>query len=202
MVSHVGRCRAIGDTLIKVTSAWTAGNAEEAQINRNMINIEEKSADDIEDEIIREIVTSPLPDARIREDLISFVRTLDASAGGVKRVASNIMLIIDYPLPQKYAKIVDLAAGLVSDLFKHMEKAIQNIMRGKMIENLVDKVDELENQMDAYYSDLKQGYYEIESSFQSAAALIILDHVVRDLEFCLDIGENAINLLAGLTYRR
>jgi len=202
MKNHVGRCRAIGDTLIKVTDAWKNGNKEEATIHKDLIDVEEASADDLEDEIIKEVATTNLPDAKIKEGLINFVRTLDDSGGGAKRVASNILLIMNYPLPQKYSKIVDDVSRLISKMFKLMEKAVLNIDNSPMIEAIADDIDVLENKMDQYYAELKKGYFAIETSFQSTAAMIILDHVIRDLEFCFDIGENAINLLAGLTYRR
>jgi len=202
MKNHVGRCRAIGDTLIKVTDAWKNGNKEEATIHKDLIDVEESSADDLEDEIIKEVAVANLPDKKLKEGLINFIRTLDDSAGGGKRVASNILLIIEYPLPQRYGKMVDEVAKLISRMFKLMEKAVLSLDNSQKIEDIAAEIGKLEHKMDGYYANLKKGYFAIEQSFQSTAALIILDHVVRDLEFCMDIGENAINLLAGLTFRR
>ena len=56
--------------------------------------------------------------------------------------------------------------------------------------------------MDDLYAQFKTGYFEIEKAFNSTAAMIILDHAIRDIEECADRAEDAIELLAELVKRR
>ncbi|MHA2275476.1 MAG: DUF47 family protein, partial [Candidatus Kariarchaeaceae archaeon] len=99
---HSGRCKAVAYTFGKISDAWYTGKQEEANTNRAKIHAEEKSADHIEQELIHEVAKSELPDSKMKEELIYFVRLLDSAAGSAKRSASNMVLLLDYPLPKKY----------------------------------------------------------------------------------------------------
>ncbi|MHA2251102.1 MAG: DUF47 family protein, partial [Candidatus Kariarchaeaceae archaeon] len=167
-----------------------------------IIHTEEKSADNLEMELIKEVAKSELPDSKLKEDLIAFVRMLDSAAGGAKRSATNMLLLVNYPLPEKFANIIDEASKVVGTIFEEIEQAVLNLKDVDSVIKTSRKVDKLEDRMDTLYSNLKEGYFEIEKSFQSSAALIILDHVCRDLEFSADKAEDAIEILAELVQRR
>lgn len=202
MEKHVGRCKAVGHTLGKIATEWSQGETEKVKINKEVIHTEEKSADNLEKELIKEVTKSEFSNDKLKEDLIKFVRMVDTSAGGAKRAATNMLLLVDYPLPDKYAKILDDAAHVIAEIFVEIEKAINNIKDVEFIKQSTLVIDKLEDDMDDYYSQLKKGYFEIEQSFGSAAALIILDHVARDLEHCADMGEDASEILLELVQRR
>jgi predicted phosphate transport protein (TIGR00153 family) len=200
--SHVGRCKAVGHTLGKIADDWYQGETESAKINKRVIETEEKSADHLERQIIKEVGKSAIPGDTMKEDLINFVRLLDTAAGGAKRAGLNILLLMDYPLPEKYAQIFAESSKLVSQIFAKIEGAISQLDNTETIRQITQEVDKLEDQMDGNYSQLKTGYFEIEKSFESAAALIILDHIARDFEYAADMGEDAMDLLLELVQRR
>lgn len=200
--SHVGRCKAVGHTLGKIAQDWYEEESEAAKINKRMIETEEKSADHLEREIIKEVGKSTIPGDSMKEDLIHFVRLLDTAAGGAKRAGLNILLLIDYPLPEKYAQIIANSSKTISQIFEKIEGAISHLDNVETIRTITKEVDKLEDEMDTFYSKLKGGYFEIEQSFSSAAALIILDHIARDLEYAADMGEDAMDLLLELVQRR
>ena len=202
LVDHAGRCKAISHTLRKICEEWSAGETEAALINKEKIHSEEKSADIIEMEFILEVAQSELPETKLKEDLIAFVRMLDLSAGSAKRSATNMLLLSDYPLPEKFAKLIKQGSKIIFEMFTVIEKAVKKIRDVDFVISKARKVDELEDQMDVIYSQLKAGYFEIEKVFRSSAALVILDHVVRDLESCADKGEDAIEILAELVQRK
>ena len=103
---HSGRCKAVAHTFGKISDAWYSGKVQDAKTNKAKIHAEEKSADNIERDLIHEVAKSGLPDTKMKEELINFVRLLDAAAGSAKRSATNMVLLIDYPLPKKYSKLL------------------------------------------------------------------------------------------------
>ncbi len=199
---HSGRCKAVGHTLGKIAKAWSQGKEEAARINKEIIHTEEKSADNLELELIKEVAKSELPDTKLKEDLVAFVRMLDSAAGSAKRSATNMFLLLNYPLPEKYSKMIDEASKIIATIFEKIEKAIRKMENVEFVLKTSREIDQLEHKIDQIYASLKEGYFEIEDSFQSGAALIILDHVCRDLEGTADKTEDAIQLLAELVQRR
>ncbi|MDH5400991.1 MAG: DUF47 family protein [Candidatus Heimdallarchaeota archaeon] len=199
---HAGRCKAVGYTLQKIIKSWLDGKEEELAINKEIIHSEEKSADNLEKQLVVEVAKSELPDNKFQEDLLNFVRMLDSSAGGAKRAATNILLLMKYPLPDRYGEIVIKAGEVIVEMFTLIEKAVKNIHKSPDVIELGMQVDKLEDKMDSYYKQLKESYFEIEKSFNSSAALIILDHVCRDLEYSADTGEDAMDILVELVQRK
>jgi uncharacterized protein Yka (UPF0111/DUF47 family) len=199
---HAGRCKAVGHTLGKISTAWSQGKEEAAKINKEIIHQEEKSADNLEAELIKEVAKSELPDTKLKEELITFVRMLDSAAGSAKRSATNMLLLLNYPLPTQYSALIDEASKIIATIFEDIEQAVLNLDDVELVIKKSRKIDKLEHTVDGIYSDLKQGYFTIEESFQSSAALIILDHVCRDLEGCADKGEDAIDILAEIVQRK
>ena len=204
MQEHSGRCKAVAHTFGKISDAWYAGKVQEAKTNKAKIHAEEKSADNIELELIHEVAKSELPDTKMKEELISFVRLLDAAAGSAKRSATNMVLLIDYPLPKKYSKLLKEGTDVIAVIFDEMDKAVNSIRNGdsETIISIARAIDKYEDKMDDLYRDFKIGYFEIEKAFNSTAAMIILDHAIRDIEECADRAEDAIELLAELVQRR
>jgi uncharacterized protein Yka (UPF0111/DUF47 family) len=199
---HAGRCKAVGHTLGKISTSWSQGKEEAAKINKEIIHQEEKSADNLEAELIKEVAKSELPDTKLKEELITFVRMLDSAAGSAKRSATNMLLLLNYPLPTQYSALIDEASKIIATIFEDIEQAVLNLDDVELVIKKSRKIDKLEHTVDGIYSDLKQGYFTIEESFQSSAALIILDHVCRDLEGCADKGEDAIDILAEIVQRK
>lgn len=201
---HSGRCKAVAHTFGKISDAWYAGKIEEAKTNKVKIHSQEKSADHIEIELIHEVAKSELPDTKMKEELIHFVRLLDAAAGSAKRSASNMVLLLDYPLPEKYAKLLNEGTGVIATIFEEMDSAVKSITKGDsdFINSIARSIDKHEDKMDDLYAEFKIGYFEIEKLFNSTAAMIILDHAIRDIEECADRAEDAIELLAELVQRR
>ncbi|MHA2402658.1 MAG: DUF47 family protein, partial [Candidatus Kariarchaeaceae archaeon] len=199
---HAGRCKAVGHTLGKISTSWSQGKEEAARINKELIHQEEKSADNLEAELIKEVAKSELPDTKLKEELITFVRILDSAAGSAKRSATNMLLLLNYPLPEQYSALIDEASKIIATIFEDIEQAVLNLDDVELVVKKSRKIDKLEHTVDGIYSDLKEGYFTIEKSFQSSAALIILDHVCRDLEGCADKGEDAIEILAEIVQRK
>ncbi|MHA2275477.1 MAG: hypothetical protein ACXAC2_06910, partial [Candidatus Kariarchaeaceae archaeon] len=85
-----------------------------------------------------------------------------------------------------------------------MDKAVNSIPNGdaEYINSIARSIDKHEDKMDNLYAEFKIGYFEIEKVFNSTAAMIILDHAIRDIEECADRAEDAIELLAELIQRR
>lgn len=199
---HAGRCKAVGHTLGKISKSWSQGKEEAARINKEIIHQEEKSADNLEAELIKEVAKSELPDTKLKEQLIAFVKMLDSAAGSAKRSATNMLLLLNYPLPGQYSAMIDEASKIIAMIFEDIEQAVLNLDDIELVIRKSRKIDKLEHTVDGIYSDLKEGYFTIEESFQSSAALIILDHVCRDLEGCADKGEDAIEILAEIVQRK
>lgn len=201
---HSGRCKAVAHTFGKISDAWYSGKVEEAKTNKAKIHSEEKSADHIQQELIHEVVKSELPDTKMKEELIQFVRLLDSAAGSAKRSASNMVLLLDHPLPEKYSKLLQEGTEVISLIFDQMDNAVKAITNGDVeyIDSISRLIDKHEDKMDDLYAEFKVGYFEIEQVFNSTAAMIILDHAIRDIEECADRAEDAIELLAELVQRR
>lgn len=201
MMEHAGRCKAVGRTFQEVGKMIATGNKGEISEKLAIIKTEEKSADHIVVQITKQVALSNLPD-EMSEELLSFIRTLDRAAGAAKRSVTNLYLIKDYSLPLKYAEKVEEASNIINDIFIRMEVALKNLNDMTTITSNCNEIDNLESKMDLIYQDLKNGYFEIEKSFKSAAALIILDHAFRDLESSADFGEDAAELLISLVSRK
>lgn len=204
MQEHSGRCKAVAHTFGKISDAWYSGKIQEAKTNKAKIHAEEKSADHIERDLIHEVAKSELPDTKMKEELINFVRLLDAAAGSAKRSATNMVLLIDYPLPQKYSNMLKEGTDVIASIFNEMDIAVRSIPNGDAdkIISISRAIDKYEGKMDTLYAEFKIGYFEIEKTFNSTAAMIILDHAIRDIEECADRAEDAIELLAELIQRR
>lgn len=199
---HSGRCKAVSNTLTKVIDNWILGKSEELKINKEKIHAEEKSADNIEYELIFEVSKSEIPNDKMKEDLIQFVRLVDSCAGSAKRAATNITLLGNHVLPEKYASMIKESGEIIAEIFDQIVTAIAHIQEPDKVEDLSRVVGSLENKMDHIYSKLKSGYFEMEEALKSAAALLILDHITRDLEECTDKAEDSLELLAELVRRR
>lgn len=204
MQEHSGRCKAVAHTFGKISDAWYSGKTEEAMTNKAKIHSEEKSADHIERDLVHEVVKSELKDTKMKEELIHFVRLLDSAAGSAKRSATNMVLLLDYPLPEKYANLLKEGTDVIAAIFDEMDKAVNSITSGdpSYINSISRSIDKHEDKMDDLYAEFKVGYFEIEKTFNSTAAMIILDHAIRDIEECADRAEDAIELLADLVQRR
>ncbi len=204
MQEHSGRCKAVAHTFGKISDAWYSGKIQEAKTNKAKIHAEEKSADNIELELIHEVAKSELPDTKMKEELINFVRLLDAAAGSAKRSATNMVLLLDYPLPKKYSTMLKEGTDVIASIFNEMDTAVKSIPNGdaEKIISISRAIDKYEDKMDNLYAEFKIGYFEIEKAFNSTAAMIILDHAIRDIEECADRAEDAIELLAELIQRR
>jgi uncharacterized protein Yka (UPF0111/DUF47 family) len=113
-----------------------------------------------------------------------------------------MLLLLNYPLPEQYSALIDEASKIIATIFEDIEQAVLNLDDVELVVKKSRKIDKLEHTVDGIYSDLKEGYFTIEKSFQSSAALIILDHVCRDLEGCADKGEDAIEILAEIVQRK
>ena len=198
---HAGRCKAVGNTLGKLSAEWLSGAKDAALINKQKIHTEEKSADNIEADLILEVAKSGLPDTKMKEDLINFVRMLDSAAGAAKRAATNMILLLDHPLPPQHGEIVRQMCEVLEKIFEKVEDAVISIDDVQKVISIRREIDLLEDDVDRFYEQLKEGYFEIEKTFSSAAALIILDHVSRDLEASADKSEDAADLLSELVQR-
>ena len=197
MTQHAFRCLNVGETLSRVADLWLKRQAEPAQTTVAMIESEEKSADDIAEKIFEELAKSEIP-PKLRDEIMTFVELLDKAAGAAKRSAKNMSLLIDYSLPQKYGDLVMDSCEIIKNIFEEMVKTLKNLNDVDFVREQDRLISDLENKMDKIYLELKKGYFEIEKAFQSAAALIILDHVVRDLEGSTDLAEDAADLLLNI----
>jgi predicted phosphate transport protein (TIGR00153 family) len=191
---HSGRCKAVAHTFGKISDAWYNGKTDEAKTNKAKIHSEEKSADHIERELIHEVAKSELPDTKMKEELIYFVRLLDSAAGSAKRSATNMVLLLDHPLPEKYSKLLKEGTDVIAVIFDEIDKAVNSVTNGdpELINSISRSIDKHEDKMDDLYAQFKVGYFEIEKAFNSTAAMIILDHAIRDIEECADRAEDAI----------
>ncbi len=197
MIQHSYRCLNVGETLKRIADLWLKRQAGPAQTTVAMIESEEKSADNIAEKIFEELALSEIP-PKLKDEIMGFVELLDKSAGAAKRSAKNMSLLIDYSLPQKYGEMILESCGIISQIFDEMVKTLKSLNNVEFVRNQDRLISDLENKMDKIYLDLKKGYFEIEKAFQSAAALIILDHVVRDLEASTDLAEDAADLLLNI----
>lgn len=201
LVEHAGRCRAVGKSFYEVGQMIVSGNKNDLSSKVAIIRSEERSADEVEAKISIEVAKSNLP-THLSEDLLLFVRALDRSAGASKRAVINLEIISDYDLPEVFAKKIGESTKIIREIFKKLEKALLNLTNSEKVFKICREVNSLETKIDNIYIDLKKGYFQIESVFNSSAALIILDHAFRDLEAAADFGEDAAELLTTLVARR
>lgn len=201
LVEHAGRCKAVGKSFAEVGKMIATGNKTELPAKVAIITTQERSADDVEANINTEVATSNIP-TKLGEELLTFVRNLDRSAGAVKRAVINLALIYEYTLPEKYGKKIEEATIIIQEIFMEMEKALTDISELNVVKEVCTNVNALETKIDKIYIYLKQGYFEIEKTFQSPAALLILDHSFRDLEASADFAEDAADQLLTLVSRR
>ncbi len=201
MVAHAGRCRAVGVAFARVADAWFSKNKEEMDTAVALIHTEEKSADNLELDVIRELSRGSLP-REIREQLIQVTSKLDLSAGGAKRASKNMSSLIEHPLPEPHSSAVASACKILDKIFKSMEHALKNLSDSEIVLTTVKKVNALEHEVDEVYAELKRGYFDIEKTFKSAAALLILDHVARDIEIAADRAKEAAQVLFMLCHTR
>ena len=194
LINHSVHCVNVGETLTRISLLWTKRQGASAETSVALIETEEKSADSIEQEVILELVSAELP-LKLKEEFLNFVQLLDKSAGGAKRAGKNMSLLLDFPLPTQYAEILIHECELIKESFELIKSALENLNDEDFVRKKVLRVSELESQMDKYYLEMKRGYFDLEKSFNSAAALLILDHVTRDLELAADLSEDAADIL-------
>ncbi len=201
MLEHAGRCKAVGKSFYEASIMLASGNKTDLKSRVKIIKTEERSADEVEAKLNLEVAKSNIP-SKLAEELVLFVRTLDRAAGASKRAVTNLELISDYKLPTAYTSKIEKSAEIIKKLFEEMEKGIKNINDIDKVKKHCQVVNDYESEIDRNYTDLKQGYFEIERAFNSSAALIILDHAFRDLEAAADFGEDAADRLLALVSRR
>ncbi len=201
LLEHAGRCKSVGKSFGEVGSLIAQGNYSELSSKVAIITTQERSADDVEERLNREIALSNLP-TKLGEEIQLFVRNLDRAAGAAKRSVINLELISNFKIPIKYATIIEDATKIIENIFVHMEHGLENIHDLDVVKEVYLKVNELETKVDKIYIELKRGYLEIEQVFNSAAALLILDHAFRDLEASADFAEDASDILLTLVSRR
>ncbi len=200
MVEHAGRCKAVGNSFMEAGKALMSGSTEELNSRMKIIRTEERSADEVEARINKEISTSNIP-PKLGEELAQFVRTLDRAAGACKRAVINLELLRDFKLPNTYVELFEKSTETIHQILIQMERGVQNISDIEVVTEVARLVDELETVIDQNYRKFKKGYFEIEKSFGSSAALILLDHALRDLEAAADFGEDSSEMLLALVRR-
>lgn len=201
LLEHAGLCKSVGKSIFDVGKLLVSGNKQDLPSRVSIIKTQERSADEIELKINKEVAISNIP-SKLGEELLLFVRTLDRAAGACKRSVINLEIIKDYSLPLSFTEKLMQASEFTYEIFVKMEEALNSMDNINTIEKLSAEINRLETKIDDLYAELKSGYFEIEESFKSSAALIILDHALRDLESSADFSEDAAEMLVTLLTRR
>ena len=201
LIEHAGMCVAVGNSLHKASAMMKSGSLSDLKSRVSVIRTEERSADEVEAKINREVAKSSLP-SKLAEELLLFVRALDRAAGAAKRTVINLELISEYPMPKKYSNLINEATSILKEIFEIMEKTLHRLDDSTFVTKQCRKVGNRETKIDEIYVKLKKGYFEIEKTFNSAAAMIILDHAFRDIEAVADFSEDATEVLTTLVSRR
>ncbi len=177
---------------------WLDKDEKAAENMADIIYQEEKTADNIEAEIIDMLAEGKTPDY-VRADLLRFIRTADKAAGSAKRGVNNLFLLIKHEFPEGIkeviASIIDLL-GKEMDAFIHVFDALFKVEH-EDLKKYISEVDGIESKIDQKYKELK---YEIAYTTEGvpAGALIILDHAIKDLEACSDLIEDCAEMLRSI----
>ncbi|MCG3218412.1 MAG: DUF47 family protein [Candidatus Heimdallarchaeota archaeon] len=198
-IAHLKLVKTVSEKMQQGIAAWINRDLPGLKRSAEIMIKEERSADLLEQEIIKELSASELP-SKVREINLQFVRTNDKAAGLAKRGVKNIVFLYEFKLPSKVNK-------MLIDLGKYTTQAIETLIEASEIIGiastdevleLTKKVSDLEGEVDEIYSQIKQSYFEVEKSFNSAAGLILFDHALRNFETITDMIEDSSDLLSTL----
>ena len=198
----------IRDHLIYVNSCIVKGKdfykfwrEKDEEASRNMYDIihqEEKTADNVEAEIIDMLSEGNTPEY-VRTDLMNFIKIADKAAGNAKRGVKNLLLIINHDFPSGIKDIIDKMFDLLAeeiDAFIKVFDAMLKVEHQELLK-IISKVDQIESLMDDLYADIK-----LEISYNTAqvpaGALIILDHAIKDLEDVSDLVEDCADMIRSI----
>ena len=177
---------------------WVVKDEEASKNIYEIIYQEEKTADNIEAEIVDMLSEGQTPEY-VRADLMTFIRTADRAAGNAKRGVKNLLVLIKHDFPKGIndliGKVLDLLAEEI-DAFIRVFDAMFKVEREELIK-LISKVDDIESEIDDLYAELK---YEIAYNTEKvpAGALIILDHAIKDLEDVSDLVEDCADMIRSI----
>jgi uncharacterized protein Yka (UPF0111/DUF47 family) len=198
-IAHLRLVKTVSEKMEQAILAWVKRDLAGLKRNAAIMVKEERSADLLEQEIIKELSASELP-SKVREINLQFVRTNDKAAGLAKRGIKNIVLLYEYKLPpevnKKLIKLCKYTTQTIETLIAASE--IIGLASTDEVLELTREVSDLEGEVDELYSQIKQSYFEVEKSFQSAAGLILFDHAMRNFETITDMIEDSSDLLSTL----
>ncbi|MHA1910789.1 MAG: DUF47 family protein [Candidatus Kariarchaeaceae archaeon] len=198
-IAHLKLVKTVSEKMEQAISAWIKRDLAGLKRNAEIMIKEERSADLLEQEIIKELSASELP-SKVREINLQFVRTNDKAAGLAKRGVKNIVFLYKFILPSKVndmlLELCKFTTQTIDTLIKASE--IIGIASTEEVLKLTKEVSDLEGEVDELYSQIKQSYFEVEESFDSTAGLILFDHALRNFETITDMIEDSSDLLSTL----
>ncbi len=177
---------------------WLEVDKEAAQNSFNLIKEEEDIADEIEAEIIDQLSSGETP-KYIRNDLLSFIKLADTAAGSIKRGTDNLLLLIDQDFHIDIKAKMKKIFSLLSEQAQAFIESFDLVLNAELekIRKKIKLVDKIESDIDGIYKQLKYDMIN-KTENNSAGALIILDHAIKDIEGSSDLIEDCADLIRAI----
>ncbi|MFW9915665.1 MAG: DUF47 domain-containing protein [Candidatus Thorarchaeota archaeon] len=190
--------RAVNDCLV----AWCDDDAPRTQELAMVVFQEENVADDLRREVADK-ARSPDLSTQAREDLLRLSRRVDFVANFGKAASKNVHLLADQVVPMKIRQSALEMSKLLLTQVRLLEDVIDSLSASPPVEKIEEaddyfaQISQLEHQIDEMYFAAKANYIS-QSEKCTAAALIIVSDMLRNLENASDFTEGTAELVIAL----
>jgi predicted phosphate transport protein (TIGR00153 family) len=187
----------VEDALVELDKAMAdmiAGKRDQALEAIKRLDLNEKAADNIEDNIFEEISKGDM-DPSARGDMMRLIRRIDSSADWAKAASRNLDVLIEHRVhirPRLWMNfkevtklIVDAGRALRGSL-EALGRNDAGVLRGRK------EVDRLERRVDDLYYDLKKDMLKV---VDDPKAVVILNDFLTALENAADSCAAAAEML-------
>ncbi len=161
--------------LEKTVRAVSEGDGESARRNIERLSRVEEEIDDLRRRVFEELTRGSLP-PRDREDIMHLVKRLDVMADHVKDSARNILVLIDYKVPDElweaYHTMSSNMVKCASRLRESLGKLTGNPSEARAISLTVE---DAEREVDSDYLRIKSLLLEYGVKINPAVLLILRD---------------------------
>lgn len=190
--------RAVNDCL----AAWCDDDAPRTQELAMVVFQEENVADDLRREVADK-ARSPDLTTQAREDLMRLSRRVDFVANFAKAASKNVHLLAGQAVPMRIRQSALEMSNLVLAQVRLLEDVIDSLSASPSAEKIEEaddyfaQISQLEHQIDELYFAAKANYLS-QSDKCSAAVLIIVSDMLRNLENASDFTEGTAELVLAL----
>lgn len=150
------------------------------------ISANEKSADNMENSIMEELIKGDL-NSKEREELLRLVTRLDTIADWIKDGGRNLSMIMDMELTVDQSiwnSLIEISSQLL-EIVKAMDRSLKAVLDNEDdIDSFRKKVEDLEHSID-------QNYYAVKKAIIQNAGGVKAMFLLRDLLHCIENGADA-----------